>query len=845
MKKMKNLGVGILLSLIIFTMACKEENKLIRQDLSNGEWTFRQADSSLTGKAHVPGCIHTDLLTEGLIEDPYYRDNEKKLQWIGEKTWIYSTTFDVQDNVLKMNNICMLFKGLDTYANIYLNDSLLLAADNFFREWKVDVRSVLKPKGNSINVEFLSPVEINKKKKQKSQIPLFNDYVYTRKPAYHFGWDWGPVFITAGIWKPIVIEAWDNVRFRNMHIIQQHLSDEEAKLNLIYEVEADDESEATLEVRCLENNSQTKQQVRLTKGVNKIEIPFAINNPKRWWSNGLGDAYLYKFQSNLIINGTTVDEINERIGLRALELVQKPDSIGKSFHFELNGVPVFMKGANYIPQDLFLNRPTENDYKNVINQAVAANMNMLRVWGGGFYENDIFYNLCDENGILVWQDFMFACSMYPGDTAFLENVKQEAVQNVKRLRNHPSIALWCGNNENYIGWKDWRWSNRYSKEDSTQLWQDYEKLYHELLANVIKENDSKTFYWPSSPLFGWGYPVNTEGDVHYWGIWHAQEPFENFQKPEFTGRFMSEYGFQGCPEMSSVKKFTLEEDWDINSPVMLMHQKHRIGYPVIDKYFNWYYKKPKDFEAYLYLSQVQQAFGIGIAFEAHRRAMPHCMGTLFWQINDCYPVTSWASIDCYGKWKALHYKTRELYKEVLVSPFVENERINIYVVSDKLTPIDAKIELKLYDFSGEVLNEAVQTVKIGANKSKIYFSETVSGFLKGSKKNEVVLVAKVTANNETLAQKKYYFVHPKELNLKKAGIKMTSNKIENGFELTFSSQSLAKDVFLSTENGDGFFTTNFFDVIPGNPVKLKFEINKDNFEPEKEVEIYSLIDSFE
>ena len=845
-KHMKNTNKILIMLMILSVImsGCQTSEKNITQNLSGENWQFQQKDSALSGPATVPGSIHMDLLRNEMIPDPYYRNNEKDLQWIGGKDWIYTSEFNVSDSILSKENIELVFKGLDTYAQVYLNDSLILTADNFFREWKVDAQALLKKEGNTMRIVFQSPTAIDSQKKKDSKIPLFDNFVYTRKPAYHYGWDWGPVFLTAGIWKPIEINAWDDAKINDVHIVQKSISDDKAELNLVYEIEANKAISIDLNIECVTNSTQINQTAQLIKGINRIEVPFSIEQPKKWWPNGLGEAFLYRFNTGLLVHGVTVDEAEAKTGIRTIKLVQEPDSLGKSFYFEVNGVPVFAKGANYIPQDLFLNRPTAKDYEYVIDQAVAANMNMLRVWGGGFYENDIFYDLCDENGLLVWQDFMFACSMYPGDEHFMENVKQEAVQNVKRLRNHPSIALWCGNNENYIGWKDWRWSEQYSKQDSTQLWTDYLNLYEKMLPEIIQELDPEIAYWPSSPLFGWGYPVNTEGDVHYWGIWHAQEPFENFQKTENIGRFMSEYGFQGCPEMSTVKKFTLPEDREITSEVMLAHQKHRIGYPVIDKYFDWYYKQPKDFEAYLYVSQVQQAMGMGIAFEAHRRAMPHCMGTLYWQINDCYPVTSWASIDSYGNWKALHYKARQLYQTFMVSPFVEDHQLNIYVVSDKLKDQKASLSLKLYNFSGKLLKEEKKALLVKANASGIYYTEAVKSFLKKYSKKDVVLRVKLESENQLLAENDFFFVHSKDLHLKKGSIKMTSKKTEKGYEITLTATTFSKDVQLSTEDGAGFFTNNFFNLIPGIPVTVELEIEKESFDVAKDVKVYSLRDSY-
>ena len=687
-------------------------------------------------------------------------------------------------------------------------------------------------------------MKIDKQKQEQSKIPLEYENVYTRKPAYHFGWDWGPVYITQGIWQPVELEAWNNARLLNLQVIQTGLTDEKADLSLLYEMEADRDMEVELSAVC-ENTGQTdKNTFQLKKGLNAAELFFTIESPERWWTNGLREPYLYAFKTEMKINGKTVDVLSERTGLRTVKVVQKPDSLGKSFYVELNGVPVFMKGANYIPQDMFLNRPAEETYKTTIHNAVEANMNMLRVWGGGFYEKDIFYDLCDENGLLVWQDFMFACAMYPGDEDFLDNVKQEAIQNVKRLRNHPSIALWCGNNENYIGWYNWGWPEKYNKADSAKVWHDYEKLYEQMLPEIIQKYDPDRFYWPSSPLTNWGKPVNTEGDVHYWGVWHGQEPFEVFQEPEHIGRFMSEYGFQSLPEMSSIKKFTLPEDRDVHSKVMLTHQKHSIGYPVIDKYISWYYRFPKDFEAYLYVSQVLQSYGVGMAIEAHRRANPLCMGTLYWQLNDCYPVASWSSVDYYDKWKALHYRVREIYKPILVSPVIENGELQVYVVSDRLEPVTAKLMLDLYDFDGKLLKQVGKEIQIAPNARKIHQHLDMNDFLGTHTKNDIVLVARVVSDDEVLAENHFFFVYPKDLALKKAKIEFNAVRTEEEYELTFSSDVFAKEVFLSTDNGDGFFTKNFFDLIPGQPVKTVFKTSKDILDLQQAIQVYSLTDSY-
>lgn len=795
-------------------------------DLSNGKWRFTEDGKNDTLKAFIPGTVQTDLLKNKKIPEFYYRTNENSLQWIGEKNWVYETYFDVPEELSARSNIEMEFGGLDTHAKVYLNEKEILNADNFFRTWKVDVKKLLKPTNNHLRIFFFSSVIFDKEQMAKEKTKLINDYVYTRKPAYHFGWDWGPVFITTGIWKPIILKAWDSARILDMQIYQTELKKDYAKLEIKYEINADSECEVELFTECEAAGQKVTIECTLQKGLNTITVPMRIEDPKLWWPKGAGDQFLYQIKGEASKGNKIFGSTEKNIGLRTIRLIQKPDAIGKTFYFEVNGIPVFMKGANYIPLDMFVTRPTEKEYENVIDQALAANMNMLRVWGGGFYENDIFYNLCDKKGILLWHDFMFACNLYPGDEQFLNNVKEEVTENIKRLRNHPSIALWCGNNENYVGWKDWGWVERFTKAESAKVWNDYEKVFQHLIPDLITKYDSSRSYWPSSPLYAYGYPVNTDGDVHYWGIWHAQEPFEEFTKTKNIGRFVSEYGFQGTPEMNSIKKFTLPEDRAINSEVMKLHQKHKIGYPVIDKYQKWYYKDPKNFESYLLVSQLMQAYGIGMAIETHRAAMPHCMGTLFWQLNDLYPVTSWASIDYYGRWKAVQYLARDLYKKTIIVPQVENEKLNIKIVTDELAARKAELKMELIDFEGKVLKTEKREVEISPNTSKIYYDVQLAELLKGAEKNRVVLNCSLNENNSCFVSKIFYFVLPKDLGLSDPQISYTMVKKESGYMISLTAKKLAKGVFISFEDIDGTYSNNYFDMLPGQTYDIVFKPDK-------------------
>ncbi len=838
--------VTIVLFIFVRCQMPMDNQQPVISSLNNSSWFFSEQDSTMQYPANVPGSVHMDLLENGLIIEPYNRDNEAQLQWIGERNWNYYTSFDVSDETLQQQQIELCFEGLDTHAEVYLNEKPIISANNYFRTWTADVKEVLKKGANNLEVRFKSPVHINKALCGEDSIPLFDDYVYTRKPAFHFGWDWGPVFITAGIWRPVYIKAWSNAIISDSHIRQEKVNAQVAELKAFVEIDAAKSVEAQVIIECAEADIKEVIQVSLKQGSNTVSCDLHIHQPKLWWSNGLGEAHLYQIKTTLVKERKVLDRKALSIGVRDLKLVQNPDDKGASFHFELNGVPVFAKGANYIPQESFQSKVDSADYRQVIQHALDANMNMLRVWGGGFYEEDYFYDLCDQHGILVWQDFMFACSMYPGEQEYLENVRQEAIENVKRLRNHPSLALWCGNNENYIGWQDWRWSNRYSKEDSAKVWQDYEALFHHLLPDVIAECDAGKAYWPSSPKYGWGYPVNKEGDVHLWAVWHAQDPFEVFLEEENIGRFMSEYGFQSLPEMKTIEAFTLPEDRHMDSEVMKSHQKHRVGYPVIDKYIKRDYQWPKDFESYVYVSQVLQAKGIKMAIEAHRRAMPFCMGTLYWQLNDCWPVASWSSVDYYNRWKALHYKVREAYANVLVSPVVNGDKVEVFLVSDR--PVEKKGQLvaTLFDFEGNRIWETMEAVTITANTSNQVTSYAVDSILKGHASNAVVLSVELLENEVVISRNNLYLKAPKELELKKTDISYTIEKrAGDTLQIQLQTTYLAKDVCLTFAKTDGFFSDNYFDLIPGETKKVSF-ISKgiSHSEGEDQLVIKTLVDTY-
>ena len=797
----------------------------IRTPLRAG-WQFREAGKDAWHKASVPGCVHTDLLANKLIEDPFYRDNEQKLQWIGKTDWEYRTTFTVAPAVLRRRRVELVFEGLDTYAEVFVNGKSLLSADNMFRTWRVDARGALTPGTNTLLIRFRSPINevLPVMAKMSYQLPSPNDQgektsPHTRKAPYHYGWDWGPRFVTSGVWKPVYLEAWDGARINDLHIAQKQVTAAAARLTAEVEVVADADLDATVVVDNLTGKTvAARSKVRLTRGANRVPLDFVIQRPALWWPNGLGAHPLYSFRARLLINGRLSDEARTRTGLRQLELRQQPDQWGKSFEFRINNVPVFAKGGNWIPSDSFPTRVTKEKYRHLIESVRDANMNMLRVWGGGIYEMDEFYELCDEMGILVWQDFMFACAMYPGDQKFLDNVRAEAADNVKRLRNHPSLVLWAGNNEVETAWQHWGWKQNLP----ASLWDDYLKIFHGVLKEVTAELDPSRPYWPSSPSSNLEDDPDSQkiGDVHYWEVWHASKPFEFYEK-QFP-RFMSEYGFQSFPQIETVSTYTLPEERNIQSAVMLAHQRHPRGNQLIREYMLREYPEPKDFESFLYVSQVLQAEGIRTGAEHLRRIMPRNMGSLYWQINDCWPVASWSGIDYYGRWKALHYYARRFHTDLLASPHRDGNTLSLYVVSDRTTPTPAELSFTLMDFDGNILPGESHKIVVAPLQSKSYVSVPLDGLLEGRDPKRVMLAYDLKVGGKTVSANNYFFEPYKNLSMPAAQIGTEVVRARRGFKVTLTADKFARAVYLSLAGGDGFFSDNYFDILPGQKVGVEF-----------------------
>lgn len=804
-------------------------------------WKFRQARLTNWYPATVPGVVHTDLLQNKIIEDPFFRLNERGLQWIDKEDWVYETCFTLAADMMRKENMELVFEGLDTYADVYLNDECILKANNMFRRWSIPVRQYIREENNILKVYFHSPVKIDVPKWDALpyQYPASNDQsengglfnkkisIFARKAGYHYGWDWGPRLVTSGIWRPVYIRAWSDLRINDVFIEQKEVGAGRAVIAGHVELDADKDMDGVLVTITDEATGRVlgEWQADLKRGTNRVTVDFVLHKPKLWWSNGLGEPFLYRFRTDIIAGGELLDSKTERVGIRSLKVVHQPDKDGHTFYIELNGRPVFAKRANYIPLDNFLPRVTPENYKRTILDAAGVNMNMLRVWGGGIYENDVFYDLCDEHGIMIWQDFMFACSMYPAEGALLDNIHQEAVDNVKRLRNHACIALWCGNNECQDAWLGWGWKReieRQNKEYADKIWAQYRQQYHVTLPGVVREYAPGTFYWPSSPFaFEGEMSGTTDGDRHYWSVWHGKAPISDYDSEK--SRFFSEYGFQSFPEFESVKRYApYPEDWDIRSEVMMSHQRggdHANG--LIETYLLNEYKKPRDFRAFLYMNHVLQGDAIKTAIESHRRQMPYNMGTLFWQHNDCWPVASWASRDYYGRWKAQHYYVRKAYDDILISPVVEGDDLKVYAVSDRLENTSGRLQLQVCQFDGTVVHHWGKSVGISGNDSRVCFSAPLAKLLEGANRGTVYVRVDYTDKSGRVYHNNYCLGKQKDMDYPKVDLQTEVRSIEGGYEVTVSADKFARAVCLSVADNESVYSDNYFDVQPKSSVQVQ------------------------
>lgn len=786
-------------------------------------WTFRQAGTEEWMPATVPGGVHTDLLALGRIPDPFVADNELRVQWVAEADWEYRGVFEASP----AGRMFLVADGLDTLAEVYLNGQRLGETENMFRTYRWPVDGILRNGQNELRILFRSAVKYClKRNAEKPLTPKtgmsLEGSVFVRKAPCHFGWDWGPKLPPIGIWRDLRLEQVASARLEDVHLRQQHRNGA-VTLSATVEAERWDNAPLVAHLKVTTPNGRKTYEAHVPLEGNRGELAVRIKDPQLWWPNGYGAQPLYDVEVSLEAAGTVQDRKQVKMGLRTVELVREPDAWGESFTFVVNGVPVFMKGSDWIPADSFPTRMTEAQYEHLIRSAAESHQNMLRIWGGGFYEDERFYDLCDRYGMLLWHDFMFACYIYPHDEPeFIENLRYEVKDNVRRLRHRACIALWCGNNEMEQGWADWGWTN---PNDPLRVLEReaYEKFFYHTLPEWVQELDPDRPYWPSSASSNVPFqaPNSPErGDMHYWDVWHGRKPFTAYRQQ--YPRFMSEFGFQSLPPIETIATYADPEDWNMTSYIMEHHQRSGNGNGLMVAQMTDSFRLPKDFPALSYLSMVLQAEGIRYGVEHWRRNKHRVSGTLYWQLNDCWPVASWSSIDYYGRWKALHYAAKRFYAPILLSIEDQGALMEVHVTSDLTSPWQGEVRWALQTLSGETLRSGEAAVSLPALQSakvcSLDFQAEIEATL--DRRREVIFVADLYHGEEHLATSVATFVPNKHLKLVEPGLKVQVSRSGKLAVFEVTAHSLARFVELKLAGADAIFSDNYFDVLPGRKVQV-------------------------
>jgi len=796
--------------------------------LTTASWRFRDCSEKSWLPARVPGCVHTDLLAAGKIPDPFWGDNEAQLQWIEERDWEYQASFTVQKAVLAEDVVELVADGLDTVATVTLNGKEIARTENMFIGFRWNVKKSLRAGKNELKIRFKSAMAYIRNHRRDHHPREFNDPVgrctVIRKQQCQFGWDWGPRFVTAGIWRDLRIEAWSGNRLEGIRIQQTHTPAGAVLLDLVPEL-ARPEPAAVCRWRL------TLNQVTVNEGTGpQIEV----KHPQLWWPHGQGSQPLYRLEIEVADGaGDVLGRWSRRIGLRTIVLDRHPDAWGESFQFVVNGRPIFIKGANWIPAHTFVANLTRADYERDLRSAVDAHMNMMRVWGGGIYESEDFYDLCDELGLLVWQDFMFGCTLYPGDGDFIASVRDEAAFQIKRIRHRSCLALWCGNNEVFS-------CNAADllQPEKKSLFKAYNALFHDALPEVVKEYDPMTPYWPSSPWRG-----DTEadhaagekrGDTHYWDVWHGRFPVKDYERWNF--RFVSEFGMQSYSSPETQATFCPPDDANVFGALMENHQKNRGGNQVILDYVSRRYRFPKDQEALIYLSQLNQAYCMQTGVEHYRRLMPRCMGAMYWQLNDCWPVASWSSIEFTGRWKALHHIARRFNAPSLISahvpgdeaPIIGNYRrstvkvVHIYTVHDAPEPARGVARWDLFHVDGRVLQSGSKKIQLRYGESVRQHTLDLEKAMEQHNRDNLFLRIALEIDEKRVSEETVFLTAPRFVKLPKGSAKARVRGISaNEVELTFKSPVFQHRFHFEIPGVDHRASDNYFELYPNEPKTVR------------------------
>ncbi|WP_294083282.1 beta-mannosidase [Proteiniphilum sp. UBA5384] len=796
----------------------------------NDGWEFSQMDKGQWYSAEVPGSVQHDLVRHKVLPDPFYGTNEEKVQWVEDENWDFRKTFTITAGQLQYDDAQLFFEGLDTHADVFLNGSRIFRSENMFIGYKIPIKHLLKEGENHLYIRFYSPIQLMMPARATFgyDYPAGNDHreeklsIYNRKAPYHFGWDWGIRIAQMGIWKPVSIKFYNDAYIEDYYVKQALVTEQLAKIDNRIEIHsvANDPIEATVTIEYSlqgDTGQPISKNITLYPGNNIVSLPQEINRPKRWMPVHWGEQHLYDFTVKIVSGNRQIAKKTVRTGLRSIRLVQESDQYGKSFYFEVNGIPLFAKGSNYIPGEIFTTQQDADFYNTLFDNITAANMNFVRVWGGGIYENEEFYRQADERGILVWQDFIFGCVPYPSDDSFLKNVEQEVTYNIKRLRNHTSLAFWCGNNEIEEGLNHWGWQNDYPTEVMDIWFEGYNKTFRELIPGLVNELDGTRSYIHGSPYnSNWGNPEKfTSSDAHDWGLWHGRMPFEAMA--DRLPRFASEFGFQSFPEMKTIRTFAEAKDFDISSDIMKIHQKSGIGNEVIKQYMDMYFHTPKNFEDFVYIGLVMQGNGMEESVEAMRRGRPYCMGALYWQINDDWPVVSWSSIDYYNNWKAQHYRMRDVLAPLALGVESKDSKLNYYTMSDFLQDRNnLRLTVQVIDFSSGKQKEFTERVDAKANDCRIIKTFNIADLVSETEKNHTMIHAFLSDDKgNVLSSKDHFFYWPNKLELPETEVQTNVQYRDGEYKITLSSKKLAKDVFVEIPILGARFSDNFIDLLPG------------------------------
>lgn len=781
-----------------------------------GVWSLASEGQRPDLRIAIPGDVHSALEGQGVIPDPYFGANEAKVQWVAYQDWTLARGFRLEADDLD-GNWYLDLDYVDTVATIRINGEMVLEADNFFRRYRPDVTAFLREGENTIEIILHSPVRAGKEvyDRQPFEVPWSKNCPIPygnmlRKPACDFGWDWNIALAPMGLYGTVRLCKLDPARIEHVTVRQIHLANGRVELDVAVTLFAVEPSIVPIDFDL--DGERVRVECGANAGETVVHQVFEIEQPRLWWPAGSGEQPLYMI--DVTIPG---DHVRRQVGIRKVELLTDPDEAGSRFAFRINDREIFCKGANWIPADALYSRTDPATTEALLRSAVDAHMNMIRIWGGGWYEQDWFYDACDRLGLMVWQDFMFACNLYPCTPDYLDNVAAEVDYQVRRLSHHASIVLWCGDNE-LVGAMDWY---EVSRRDRDRYLVAYDRL-NRTVEMAARKADAGIVWWPSSPScgylnFGDAWHADGSGDMHFWSVWHENKSFDHYRtvKP----RFCSEFGFQSYTSNLLVGSFTETKDLNIASPVMEVHQKNVGGNERIAGTMFRYFRFPKDFPNFVYLSQIQQGLAIKTAVEYWRSLKPHCMGTIIWQLNDTWPVASWASLDYGGNWKAMHYQARRFFAPVAVFaiPSEDGSAIDMAMVNDgsQLAEVTADFFTVGMDGVTTPLTHARATCRADAASTLI--SIPASSIPEGH-----LLMWSFQGSDGSEGRGHHVNGTYKQLELRSAGLSTrTAHKSDGTHEITLTANALALFVLVEADV-PGRFSDNAFDMTAGESRTIRF-----------------------